>query len=51
MMQNTPGNMALVSSKPGDLLERIDELEDFDVNDITTPTTESVVQRMDSGYE
>ena len=43
--------MAVVSRKPGDFLERIDELEEVDVNDITTPTTESAVRRMDSGYD
>ena len=51
MMQNTPGNMALVSSKPGDFLEKIDELEEVDVNDITTPTTALAVRRIDSGYD
>ena len=50
-MQNTPGNMALVSSKPGDFLEKIDELEEVDVNDITTSTTASAVRRIDSGYD
>ena len=43
--------MALVSRKPGEFLEKIDELEEVDVNDITTPTAQSAVRRMDSGYD
>ena len=50
-MQNNSGNMALVSRKPGEFLEKIDELEEVDVNDITTSTAQSAVRRMDSGYD